>query len=397
MVSAMLPDLQLENHTKNGYGTHNLHPYPAKFIPQIPSRLIETLSSPSQLILDPFCGSGTTLVEARRLNRRSIGSDSNDLAVMIARAKSLSFSKSQLQAIAHFRKVIECAHTGYTDNGKFEEMVELPDFRNRELWFDTTMLLELMFLRNQIAKQKDKDIRDFLLVVLSAIVVRSSRQDSETRWKSVDKRFKKGLAFELFLDRLSEAYARVSQFSSQCGGNPAPQVIKANAKALTFVDSASVDLVVTSPPYMNSFDYYLYHKLRLFVLGIDHYSIQDSEIGSRNKHCDKKQGHEVYSREMSLVFDELHRVLKPSGLIAMVIGDSIYKGALVPMDYEIERIAQSAKLSLADKFSYDQRRFTRSFTKNLKHLAKQCHVLLFSRSESTEARAVRRHQERVFD
>src|SRR5438034_5142665 len=67
--------------------THSIHPYPAKFIPQIPATLIEALSSPGETVGDIFCGSGTTLVEALRCGRNAIGIDANPLACLISDAK----------------------------------------------------------------------------------------------------------------------------------------------------------------------------------------------------------------------------------------------------------------------------------------------------------------------
>lgn len=69
--------LELEKYKQNSYLTHNLHPYPAKFIPQIPKELIVRLSKKNNWVLDPFCGSGTSLVEARLTGRNSIGVDVN--------------------------------------------------------------------------------------------------------------------------------------------------------------------------------------------------------------------------------------------------------------------------------------------------------------------------------
>ena len=70
---------------RTGYLTHNLHPYPAKFIPQIPNALIQELSSIGETVADVFCGSGTTLLEALLLKRSAIGIDANPLAARIGR------------------------------------------------------------------------------------------------------------------------------------------------------------------------------------------------------------------------------------------------------------------------------------------------------------------------
>jgi DNA methylase/MerR HTH family regulatory protein len=75
------------SNAKTSYLTHGLHPYPAKFIPQIPNALIQELSSVGETVADIFCGSGTTLVEALLLKRHAIGVDANPLAALISRAK----------------------------------------------------------------------------------------------------------------------------------------------------------------------------------------------------------------------------------------------------------------------------------------------------------------------
>jgi len=77
---------------KTSYLTHGIHPYPAKFIPQIPNALIQGLSSVGDTVADIFCGSGTTLVEALLLKRHAIGLDANPLACLITKAKTSQLS-----------------------------------------------------------------------------------------------------------------------------------------------------------------------------------------------------------------------------------------------------------------------------------------------------------------
>src|SRR2546426_501078 len=77
-----------------------IHWHPARFASQLPTTLIGLLSEPGQMVLDPFAGSGTTLVEAQRLSRRSIGIDLSPIACMIARAKTLALPASEIKAIA---------------------------------------------------------------------------------------------------------------------------------------------------------------------------------------------------------------------------------------------------------------------------------------------------------
>ena len=88
---------------KTGYLTHGLHPYPAKFIPQIPNALIQELSSVGETIGDIFCGSGTTLLEALQLKRNAVGIDANPLAVLISKAKTTPLMESDFEELAAHR------------------------------------------------------------------------------------------------------------------------------------------------------------------------------------------------------------------------------------------------------------------------------------------------------
>ena len=89
----------LDSFKDKGYLTHNFHPYPAKFVPQIPRILIEALTDVGDTVLDPFCGSGTSLVEASILQRYSVGFDLNPIAGLISRVKTTVLSEAQLGEI----------------------------------------------------------------------------------------------------------------------------------------------------------------------------------------------------------------------------------------------------------------------------------------------------------
>ena len=90
-----------------GHLTHALHPYPAKFIPQIPQALIQELSSVGDTVLDMFCGSGTTLLEALRLGRNAVGIDANPLAALISRVKTTPLAAAEFDELEEHRAVCE--------------------------------------------------------------------------------------------------------------------------------------------------------------------------------------------------------------------------------------------------------------------------------------------------
>src|SRR5215469_5962917 len=89
------------------YYTHGYHPYSAKYIPQIPNRLISAFSKKDDLILDNFVGSGTTLVESKLLGRNAIGIDVNPLACLISKVKTTVIEESTVREIENFLTLLQ--------------------------------------------------------------------------------------------------------------------------------------------------------------------------------------------------------------------------------------------------------------------------------------------------
>lgn len=368
-----LPKFDLDSYRDKNYLTHNLHPYPAKFIPQLPNELIRKFCSSSGTVCDPFCGSGTALLEAALLGHDALGFDLNPLAVLISRAKTAKLSSPELATLRRFRTRFAKKFLN-TDRGLTE--FTIPEFRNRSKWFTPDAQRELAAIKRSIAAVGSEKLREILIVCFSAIIVKASNQESDTRWKAIDKGRSRGDAIRFFLEKLDSTLDRLTELSSKLR-SVRVCVTQANAKNLAPIPDAKVDFVVTSPPYMNSYDYYLYHKLRMFWLGVDHYPIQAEEIGSRNKHSDHGHDLEDYLSEIQKTMVETRRILKDGSFAAYIIGDSILRAKLVRMNDYYQRIAGRSGLRLVDSFSYDQRAYTKAFTANYKSLAKQSHILLF--------------------
>ncbi len=88
------------------YLTHSLHPYPAKFPPQLPNVILSKFGKKGQTVLDPFCGSGTTLVEARLLGFNAIGVDVNGLSSLLSKVKATPLSDEEIATIKDFISLI---------------------------------------------------------------------------------------------------------------------------------------------------------------------------------------------------------------------------------------------------------------------------------------------------
>lgn len=320
---------------KTGYLTHNLHPYPAKFIPQIPNALIQELSSVGDTIADIFCGSGTTLVEALQLKRHAVGIDANPLAALISQAKTTALDEESFSALsAHqdaCRRLVHSIdpHIGDLFHGgrPFQSLAWRPAQKICEFWFEPHVVEELAELRQLIDATPVGTVKRLCQTALSAIIVAVSKQDSDTRYVRRDKAVAPGDTVRRYLSQLDAATEAVRELSGLVEDRFSCQVF--NLDVLNAPDTEAFDLVVTSPPYPNAYSYHLYHRTRLAWLGHDHEQFKKVEIGSHRKYSAKGRNRataETFQREFKSIFRWLRGRLRPRGHTCLVIGDSTLDG-----------------------------------------------------------------------
>jgi len=150
--------------------THLIHSYPAKLLMHIPYFFLRNniFSKPGDTILDPFCGTGTVLLESVLAGRNAIGADANPLARLIAKVKTANYCIETLYNI--LSRLID-----KEDDRQFEN--SFPDVVNIDYWFNAQNKKALLLLRNKIHTIEDNDYQDFFLVCFSNLIKKVSYAD----------------------------------------------------------------------------------------------------------------------------------------------------------------------------------------------------------------------------
>lgn len=354
------------------YSTHRLHTYPAMMIPQIADRLISTYINEGKTILDPFCGSGTVLVEALRKNRMSYGIDINPLARLLSKVKTTPIEPNLLKREAD--KLLDRIRNDIWLLNMRSLKVECPSFFNIDFWYRPEVTKKLTIVKNEIDqyKMKDKDLYDFFLIIFSEIVRLSSNTKRgefklcripELRLNSYNPD-----VFRLFEAELKDGIVGMEQLYAECknGKNKgltakSPKILDEDTRNRTSLDSSSIDLIVTSPPYGDSrttVAYGQFSRLSLQWLGFDQESVtkidkvslggikyKDIDENGLNsakldavldqiEKRDQKRAMDVYSfyMDFNMCLVELERIMNAGSFLCMVVGNRTVKEIQIPTD-----------------------------------------------------------------
>jgi site-specific DNA-methyltransferase (cytosine-N4-specific) len=330
--------------------THCIHTYPAMMIPQIARRLIYLYGKNAKTLIDPFMGSGTSLVEAS-LNsniKNAYGFDLNPLAYLISKVKITPLDHSVLeQQLKKFEMV--------------SEIVEVPKFKNIEYWFKPQVIKDLAIIKKEIKKIQDSDIKDFFLVCFSETVrkVSNTRNGEFKLYRMEDERLQKfnPNVFREF-ELISKNNIKGMREYTQKRASPTIFIRNYSSMDELPIKSESIDLIVTSPPYGDSkttVAYGQFSRLALEWLDYENASTLDNRLlggkASKNldvninsptlkkiiekiKPIDEKRAREVLSfyEDFDKVVIQLNKIMAKQGYVCFVVGNRTVKGINIPTD-----------------------------------------------------------------
>lgn len=330
---------------------HRLHPYLGKYIPQLVEIFLRKFFVPGQTVLDPFAGSGTTLVQANELGIHSIGYDVSAFNVLLMRAKTCSYdvTKVEREVKSILARVEQITQGNPQQLSLFDDGARPPKIKvdnpYLEKWFAPQALEELLTFRSFIP---DYEYQDLLNVILS----RSARSARLTTHFDLD--FPKAPQTEPYFcykhSRTCQPTTTAMQFIRRyCLDSIAR--IKEHAKlqtpatvAIHHQDSSQaaispIDGVITSPPYVGLIDYHEQHRYAYELLGLE--DRRSEEIGAAQAGTSRKAKKD-YQERIIQVFRNIGLSMKPGGIFIVVAGDKhdLYGEIAEALDVQVEAIVQ---------------------------------------------------------
>ncbi len=226
--------------------THGIHAYPAMMIPQIAQRLVRTYGREGAFLFDPYCGSGTTLLEGMLAGTQAAGTDLNPLARLIARVKTTPIS---LAALDRAVRKFPCMASRID--------FPIPDVPNMDFWFSPKSQRDLAAIRYHIDGMADSRIADVFRVAFSLAVRKASwTRKSEFKLYRMSERQRERHnpePFSFMLKSLAEIRHALQSLNRNVSSKvPLPVVHDFNTVSGIPTEIAPIDLVVTSPPYGDS-------------------------------------------------------------------------------------------------------------------------------------------------
>jgi DNA modification methylase len=302
---------------------HGFHSYPARLHPDIPRALVPALCPAGGAVLDPFCGSGTVLVEARLAGRMAIGVDANPIAIRLADLKATGRPAAHLEALVVAARAAATLATERRTR-RVGASRRYPD-EDTEAFAPHT-LLELDGLRVGLEATRDPSLRADLELVLSSLLTKLSRRAGDSAEHQVEKRIAAGYPSKLFVGKATELAQRLTEYAALLPpGAPEPLADEGDARLLDHIGPASIDLVITSPPYPGNYDYLHHHAMRLRWLGLPSEGFAEREVGARRQleQLSARDALATWVGDLESVLAELGRVLKPSGRAVLILADSV--------------------------------------------------------------------------
>lgn len=353
-----------------------IHSYPAKFTLETAEKYIKLFTKEKDTIYDPFVGSGTSLLAGTMLNRKSIGTDINGVAVALSNFKLLYFNKTDIADINNFLIKLK-------EKFNKKEYGDHFYYKSIEHWFCNESIIALSGIKNCIKENFDKEskLNVFFKIALSTIINKVSNQESDTRYAAITKKIITiNYVLDLFYNKVINLIDIVSDAKRDKYILDNSVAYLLNAKlADKIIPEKSVNLIITSPPYPNTYDYYLYHKHRMIWIDEDFRFAMNEEIGSRREFSSQKQPGQKFTKDLENIFTICNLTLKKHAKIVIIIGDGKIQGKMYDSYKNTINVCNKIGWNLISSSCTKLDDTSRSFQKSFRTKGKKEHLLIFEK------------------
>ncbi len=343
------------------WGVHGIHPYPAMMIYPMARRLLLEYTKKGDVVVDPFMGSGTVLVESLLNERYGIGIDINPLAILLTKVKTTSTKTTVLSQ--YLKQILSSCATKYS--------LEIPNFFNLEFWFKPKIIEDLTRLLHNLNLIDDEKIKNFYKIVFSE-TVRLCSNTNAGEFKLVRKKDLKTHrpnVFQVFekislknIEKLQETYH--NKLTTKV------KIYEGDTRETLPVRPSSVHLILTSPPYGDSkttVAYGQFSRLSLQWLGYEKVNIDNESLGGNSRNYiendlpsitlektldyirvkDEKRAKEVlaFYKDFYKCLQNISNVLIKKGFICFVLGNRRVAQTTIPTDRIVVELSQELNLS----------------------------------------------------
>jgi SAM-dependent methyltransferase len=335
--------------------THGFHAYPARMHPltarrMIAARLGDDLGrgGPPPVVYDPFCGSGSVAVEALRAGAAFVGNDISPIALEIAWVRTRCWPLKRCRQVeVRASRVARIAAELARESRRPPEWI-----RAESSWYDPPALRDCWALRDAIEEEADAEMRRVLRMVLSSILVKVSRQvsDATTVRDRHHRPVAPGVALRLFGRRAHELAGQLDALREDITGRGIkpgePRFVQGDARIARLVEPGTTALVLSSPPYLGTYDYLFHHARRYAMLGLPTEYADRHEIGARRRAAEGSADAVMrYTNDMGEALARMKEAVAPGRSIVVLLGDGTVGDRLVQADLLVRRIAAKAGLT----------------------------------------------------
>jgi DNA modification methylase len=309
---------------------HNWYYYKEGYSSDLVKHFIDKWNiSKDSVVLDPFCGVGTTLLTCKQNSISSVGVDVSPLTVLASQVKTTNYNIEELE------QVVSDAL-----DWKFSPPKTLPKDKFFKRALSLRAFQDTIFYRKKISMVHPRHIQNFLLLALIDASFRGSYLQKDGAVVKIKKQPKPPVG-KLFKYNIRKMLKELKK-------NPLPEIAcdpkVGDARDLNLPDN-SVDFVITSPPYLNKIEYSKIYKFE-YSLFLDPPKSKIS--GFTGKFEAPEDTMERYFDEMQRVLEELHRVCKPGAKLAIVIGGGCFPDRAILVDEKLGEIAEQVGFKVTD-------------------------------------------------